>query len=156
MENRVSFSITTEVEQSILDAIAQIESDLPMLINLSAEDRHDLPKMGDKTLAFVTKSLEYAKQNPGVVPPFLNIPEFEKDVNAATSMSKILRPLKQLLERIDDTTMLTGSEAYSAALIFYGAVKGAAKADVGGMKTVYDDLQSRFPGRSKTAAPTQS
>ncbi|HUW06001.1 MAG TPA: hypothetical protein VMW01_07055 [Williamwhitmania sp.] len=156
MENRVSFSITPEVEQSILDAIAQIESDLPMLINLSAEDRHDLPKMGDKTLAFVTKSLEYAKQNPGVVPPFLNIPEFEKDVNAATSMSKILRPLKQLLERIDDTTMLTGSEAYSAALIFYGAVKGAAKADVGGMKTVYDDLQSRFPGRSKTAAPTQS
>jgi hypothetical protein len=156
MENRVSFSITIEVEQSILDAIAQIESDLPMLINLSAEDRHDLPKMGDKTLAFVTKSLEYAKQNPGVVPPFLNIPEFEKDVNAATSMSKILRPLKQLLERIDDTTMLTGSEAYSAALIFYGAVKGAAKADVGGMKTVYDDLQSRFPGRSKTAAPTQS
>lgn len=154
MENRVSFSITPEVEQGILDAIAQIESDLPMLINLSAEDRHDLPKMGDKTLAFVTKSLEYAKQNPGVVPPFLNIPEFEKDVNAATSMSKILRPLKQLLERIDDTTMLAGSEAYSAALIFYGAVKGAAKANVGGMKTVYDDLQSRFPGKSKVVTPS--
>lgn len=154
MENRVSFSITPEVEQGILDAIAQIESDLPMLINLSADDRHDLPKMGDKTLAFVTKSLEYAKQNPGVVPPFLNIPEFEKDVNAATSMSKILRPLKQLLERIDDTTMLAGSEAYSAALIFYGAVKGAAKADVGGMKTVYDDLQSRFPGKSKVVTPS--
>ncbi len=154
MENRVSFSITPEVEQGILDAIAQIESDLPMLINLSAEDRHDLPKMGDKTLAFVTKSLEYAKQNPGVVPPFLNIPEFEKDVNATTSMSKILRPLKQLLERIDDTTMLAGSEAYSAALIFYGAVKGAAKANVGGMKTVYDDLQSRFPGKSKVVTPS--
>jgi len=156
MENRVSFSITPEVEQSILDAIAQIENDLPMLINLSADDRHDLPKMGDKTLAFVTKSLEYAKQNSGIVPPFLNISEFEKDVIAATSMSKILRPLKQLLEKIDDTTMLTGSEAYSAALIFYGAVKGAAKADVGGMKTVYDDLQARFPGRSKTATPAQS
>jgi len=45
--------------------------------------------------------------------------------------------------------MQAGSEAYTASLIFYNAVKGAAKAGVPGMKTIYDDLQSRFPGRGK-------
>lgn len=156
MENRISITIEAADEKVILAAIATIESKLPMLINLSADNRHDLPKMGDKTLAFVTKSLEYATQNPTVVPTFLDVAEFNKDVIAVTSLSRILKPLNQLLEKIDDTTLLTGSEAYTEALVFYTALKGAAKAGVPGMKTVYDDLQARFPGRTKIATPKEA
>ena len=54
-----------------------------------------------------------------------------------------------MVEKLDDTTLLTGSEAYSAALVFYNALKGAAKAGEPGMKTVYADLQSRYPGRGQ-------
>jgi hypothetical protein len=110
-----------------------------------------LPKMGDKTLAFVTKALDYAKQNPTLAPAFLNVPEFEKDVTAVTSLNNVLRPLQQLTEKLDDTTLQAGSEAYAAALIFYTSVKSAAKAGVPGTKNIYDDLQARFPGRGKVA-----
>lgn len=129
---------------------------MSMLINLSVEDRHNLAKMGDKTLAFVTKSLEYAKQNPMVVTSFFDVAEFEKEVTTMNTLLRILKPMRQLLEEIDDTTLYVGSEAYTDALTFYTALKGAVKAGVPGMKTVYDDLQARFPGRGKGNTPPDS
>lgn len=150
MENRISIAINDEAIANITAAITTIEQNLPKLINLTVDERKSLPKMGDRTLAFVSKALEYTKQNSQIVPSFMEVAEFEKDVIAVTALSKVLIPLQQLTEKLDDTTMLAGSEAYSAALVFYNAVKGAAKAGVPGMKTVYDDLQVRFPGRGKT------
>jgi len=149
MENKVSVTISPEAITNINEAIAVIIDNLPGLINLREEERQALPKMGDKTVAFVSKNLEYAKQNPRVVPAFLDMIEFEKDVVAVNDLRKVLIPLQQLTEKLDDTVMQTGSEAYTAALIFYNALKGAAKAGEPGMKTVYDDLQARFPGRGK-------
>jgi len=149
MENRISVTISEEAQANILKALAVISQNLPELVNLSASDRQMLPKMGDKSVAFVNKNLEYAKQNPAIVPTFLDLVEFEKDTVAANSIKKVLIPMEQLLEKLGDTYLLAGSEAYMAALIFYTAIKGAAKAGVPGMKTIYDDLQSRFPGRGK-------
>ena len=151
MENKVSITLPAEAVAQINQALATIEKNLPALINLTAEERQSLPKMGDKTLAFVTKALEYAKQNPSVVPVFLNVPEFEKDVVGVTALNNILKPLQQLTEKLNDTTLEAGSEAYSSAFVFYTAVKGAAKAGIPGMKTINDDLQARFPGHSKGA-----
>ncbi|MBN2743987.1 MAG: hypothetical protein JXR39_08855 [Marinilabiliaceae bacterium] len=152
MENKVSITLAAAAITNITTALATIEKNLPALINLTADDRKALPKMGDKTLAFVSKALEYAKQNPTLVPTFLNMAEFEKDVTAASSLNTVLKPLQQLTEKLDDTTLQAGSEAYSAALVFYASIKSAAKAGVPGVKTINDDLQARFPGRSKTPA----
>ena len=150
MENKVSITIDEEAMTTISQALTAIRQNMPELINLKEEERHVLPKMGDKTVAFVNKTLEYAKQNPRVVPAFLDMVEFEKDVVAVTDFRKVLIPLQQLVEKLNDTTLQAGSEAYTAALIFYNAVKGATKAGEPGMKNVYDDLQSRFPGHIKT------
>jgi len=152
MDNRISVSISPDAVAAIKAAIDTIEKNLPTLINLTKEERHELPKMGDKTIAFVSKTLEYAKQNPKIVPAFLDLSEFEKDVNAVNSINKVLIPLQQLVEKLDDTALLAGSEAYSASLVFYNAVKGASKAGVPGTKIVFDDLQARFTDKSKVAA----
>ena len=150
MENKVSITIDEEAMTTISQALTAIRQNMPELINLKEEERHVLPKMGDKTVAFVNKTLEYAKQNPRVVPAFLDMVEFEKDVIAVNDFRKVLIPLQQLVEKLNDTTLQAGSEAYTAALIFYNAVKGATKAGEPGMKNVYDNLQSRFPGHTKT------
>jgi len=152
MENQISITISEEAVANINKAIATINENLPDLINLTVDDRHQLPKMGDKTLAFVNKSFEYASQNPNIVPSFLDLTEFAKDTAVVTSLKRILMPLEQLNEKLSDTNLLAGSEAYMAALVFYNAVKGAAKAGQPGMKNIYDDLQSRFPGRGGNKA----
>jgi hypothetical protein len=152
MDNKISVTLANEAQTAILQAIATIEKNLPFLINLTNEERQANPKMGDKSLAFVNKACEYAKQNPALVPVFLDIAEFEKDVAAANSLSNLLKPLAQLTEKLDDTTLQAGSEAYTAALIFYTAAKGAAKAGMPGIKSICDDLSTRFPGRSKASS----
>jgi len=156
MENKSSFVISQEAKANIDRAIETIIQNLPELINLTAGDRRSLPKMGDRSFSFVNKALEYAVQNPKVIPGFFDVSEFEKDTIGAADLKKILIPLHQLVEKLDDTALLTGSDALCSALVFYNALKGAAKAGQPGMKTVYTDLQNRYPGRGKVTRNTNA
>jgi hypothetical protein len=124
-----------------------ITANMPKLVSLTPEQRQTLPKMGDKTIAFVNKALGYARQNPKIVPAYLNMDEFAKDVDAVNKLFQVTTPIQKLSEEIDDTMMLAGSEAYAAALAFYTALKAAIAAGETGLKNVYDDMSARFPGR---------
>jgi len=108
MENKVSVTISDEAVTAINEAINTIIQNLPDLINLTYEERKSIPKMGDKTVAFVIKNLEYAKRNPRVVPEFLDMNEFEKDALAVSGLHGVLVPIQQLSEKLDDTTMQAG------------------------------------------------
>lgn len=152
MENKISVTVSPEVLVSVNKAIESIGQSFPFMINLTKDERKALLKMGDKSIAFVNKSMDYAKQNPSVIPVYLNMPEFEKDVVVVNALTSVKNSLLQIAEKLDDTALQAGSEAFNAALIFYTAVKGAAKAGEPGMKTIYADLQSRFPGRGVTTS----
>ena len=156
-QNFVSFQIPDTEMMEIKTAITILRSRLqPYLKSLSAEERHDLPKMGDKTVSFVKKALEYCTLNSEIVPAFLDVNAFKVDVQAVESIRAICQPLEQITEALNDTMLLSGSEAYSSALIFYNAAKSAAKTNITGAKSVVEDLSSRFPGRSKGSAASVS
>ena len=57
----------------------------------------------------------------------------------------------QLLEKIEDTQLLAGSEAYVSGLAFYKLVSAAAEAGVPGADAVSDLLRARFAGQGGTA-----
>jgi hypothetical protein len=145
LDNLVAVQIPPADLESIRTKVAEIESLLnPYLISLSPQKRKELPKMGEGTGPFVNKALEYAKTNPQIVPPFVNISSFDIDVSAVTVLNTILRPLQQLVSKLDDTIVLSGSEAYVAALNVYHSVKQASKTNVAGTKTIFEDLKVRF------------
>ena len=154
LENNISIQIDPTSLERIIAAVNIISAEMPYLLNLTVDDRKSLLKMGDKTVSFVSKALEYAKQNPQAVPSFLDVTEFEKDVTLVNSLLKVKYPLQQILEKVDDTSMIAGSEAYAAALVFYNSAKAASKAGVPGLKSVVDDLSSRFPGRGSVSTAT--
>lgn len=57
------------------------------------------------------------------------------------------------MEKVDDTIMAAGSDAYHIALTFYNSVKNAANAGVPGTDNIYNDLKERYNtarGRSVT------
>jgi hypothetical protein len=123
------------------------------LKTLSPEDRQELPKMGNKTVVFVQKALDHCKQNPELVPPFLNVDELAVDVKAVESIRSLYQPLLQITEALADTMTLSGSEAYSGALIFYSSIKSAKKSKIAKAEVIYDDLSARFPkgaGKART------
>ncbi|MDR2130307.1 MAG: hypothetical protein LBP56_03935 [Odoribacteraceae bacterium] len=135
------------------EVLAQVQSHIdlalgllsPYLLTLTLEERHILPKMGDKTLGFVEKALDYARHYPRLCPSYLDISAFGVDMTDATGLRAVYISAKQLSDGIDDTVMVAGSEAYRAALVFYKAVKAAAALDIPGAKEVYNDLKARFP-----------
>jgi hypothetical protein len=129
--------------QTQINAVISLLS--PYVLPLTPEERHTLPKMGDKTLSFVEKAKDYAHQYPQLCPSYLNVTGFDIDMADATGLRTIHISAKQLSDNIDDTVMVAGSEAYQAALVFYSAVKAAAVQDIPGAKEVYRDLKSRFP-----------
>lgn len=160
-QNLVSFQLPESDMAEVTAAIATLKAKLlPNLKTLSADERHEMPKMGDKTVPFVQKALEYCKSNADIVPPFLDVDAFKTDVNAVVSIRSIFQPLSQITDALNDTMLLSGSEAYAGALILYNAAKSAAKSNISGAKNVYDDLSARFPGRPKgtpaNAAATQA
>jgi hypothetical protein len=59
-ENRVNASLGDTERTAILGVIANLKSSLPFLIDLTPEERRALPKLEDKSRAFVTKGLEVA------------------------------------------------------------------------------------------------
>jgi hypothetical protein len=144
--NRYSSVIPPEVAEQAKDFFHQGAQVLaPYLINLTPDERIQLPKMGDKSVPFVTKGLEYL-QIPGTpTPPYINGEELGIDLNAHETLRQIRQIAQPIVDMLDDTMLLCGSEAYVAVLAFYTYLKGAAKMNVPGAKTIYDDLSTRFP-----------
>lgn len=144
-ENRVAIQIPADDLKKVLDLLKQAEDILkPYLIALTPEERKKLPKMGDKTIPFVEKVTEYAKSNPEFVPSYMNVQNLEIDFQAVSDLTLMIRPTDQLASSLNDTTLLAGSEAYSSALVYYNAVKQAARNNVPNAKTIFDDLKKRF------------
>ena len=117
----------------------------PYMLALTAAERQGMPKMGEKTIAFVEKAHGFAKQNPNLVPAYLEMDAFDIDFGDAHGLWKLHNLVSQLETVIDDTEMTAGSEAYQAALIFYKSVKMAAAQNIPGAKAVYEELKTRFP-----------
>jgi hypothetical protein len=116
---------------------------------LTPQERHDLPKMGPKTLEFVEKCYEFAEANPNLRPAYLNMNEFKIDFSDAHNLYLTVNKATQLLENLSDTQLAAGSEAYQSSLMFYNAVKNAAANDISGAKAVYEELRKRYPGKKR-------
>jgi hypothetical protein len=146
-QNQIAVSIPTADLAEIHGAIDTLRTKLlPHLKTLSAQDRQELPKMGDKTVAFVQKAYEYGAKNKELVPSFLDFEAMAMDVNAVNSLRELSQDLVPITDAVNDSLILSGSEAYQGALVFYHNVKTAAKAKALNAGTIYNDLSTRFPG----------
>ncbi|MFH0977334.1 MAG: hypothetical protein V1874_16260 [Spirochaetota bacterium] len=149
-QNLVSVGFSEEEAATINAAILSLkETLLPKLKTINADEKKDIPKMGDKTVAFVQKALEQCEANPELVPPFLDVKEFKADFAAVENLRQIAASLGQIIDGCLDTITLAGSDSFSAALMFYDAIKSAKKTNVLKAGAIYEDLSTRFPGARK-------
>jgi hypothetical protein len=146
--NKISFAPSADEMQALLAALQGLMDKLePLLVDLNVEERHGLPKMGTRTVEFVGKALEYARDNPEFWPAYFDVDEFARDLAAIDKLRALQRPLNHLADMVDDSLLLSGSEAYAAALSFYLSIKAAAKRGLTGAALIADDLGTQFAGR---------
>lgn len=106
--NQISATLTQADRDAALAAITTLKEKLPFLIDLTTEERKALPKMGDKSRAFVSKALEVATQNPDFLPRSFDLEEMRKDVQLFEAMYPIVMAMTQLQELLDDTYVTVG------------------------------------------------
>jgi hypothetical protein len=152
-ENRVSVVFSDEDVKAIQDAVNILNQKLlPFLIKVGPEERRMIPKMGDKTVSFVTKAAEYASSNPALVPQFIDVEEIKKDVSLVSVLRTIAGPLDTISDLLNDTMLVAGSEAYCSALAFYSSVKFAARMNQPGAEVIFNELKQQFPRTSGKVA----
>ena len=145
-DNRISAEVTAANKTAILTKLTEINALLPFLINLTKDERMALPKLGSNSLAFDEQCAGYMATAPNLVPPFVDPAEVAKDRALRLVLADLFREVKKLCEKLDDSLLLVGNEIWMADLSFYQTVRQAARRDVPGADTIYDDLKERFPG----------
>jgi len=153
--NNISAEITSETVEFLIQKIKEMEAKLPFVINLSTEEIRSLPKMGDKTIAFVEKAIEFAVQNPSFLPPFVDVNELKKDLELAKKLKSFINVLEPFSERVTDTYLAVGAEAFMAARVFYTSSKAALQAGLPGANTIVDELGKRFSKRRHDGKETE-
>jgi hypothetical protein len=66
----------------------------------------------------------------------------------------VYNSLKQLVDNLSDTLMLSGHEAYAQALLYYASVKMAAKLGDQDAKSIQEDLGKRFAPQGRRSKGT--
>jgi hypothetical protein len=145
--------VLSQVQAKIQEALTLLT---PYILALTPSERQGIPKMGEKTISFVEKAYDFARQNPNLAPPYLEMTAFGTDFADAHGLWTLHNMVLQLEEGVGDTEMAAGSEAYQAALVFYKSVKMAAAQDIPGAKAVYEELKTRFPGGKRKTGEAET
>lgn len=157
MENRIDFHLT-EAEQAQLkqhlDGILAILN--PQAVTLSDDDRKTLAKMSDGTQPFVEKALGFMQTAPDFKPAFVNTTDAQTDLNAYKLAKQYVTQARDIVRILEDISMLSGSEAYTAALAYYKSVQFHDKQNQAGAKAVANELSLRFVKSGKPTAKIPS
>lgn len=150
-DNRIDATLAPADTTTVMDAINTIRTKLPFLLDLTVDERRSLPKMGDKSRAFVSQALEIAKQNQDILPRSFSVEEMTRDVELANALQPVMIALTQLQELVEDTYMQVGSEAYTAALLVYQYARAGGQGEA--LDGLLDALGQRFARKSRPSTP---
>lgn len=152
--NRLSLDITdAQKAQVTTDTNKLAGSTGGFNVVVDKEELKSLPKISDGRIPFVEKAVQYAVSNAEFLPPFADVPEFQKDFKTFMDLRELARPLKQIIDNLENSMMVSGSEAYEAARNYYKSVQFQAKMGVPGAQTIFDDLRRLFETKSTTPTP---
>ena len=153
-KENISFELTQEAYDQIAQSIRALDSLLIFAVNLTPEERKTYQTMGDKTIAFVEKTVQYADERPDLAPPYLDILEFKRDLKLARQLRELLIMVEPVVEKISDSYLAAGTDAYDAARKMYSFIKAASGSGAPGSDTIAAELKKRYVRRK--ASPQEN
>lgn len=155
LNNRVSATATAAQVTAVKAAFQTILTNLPFLVGLTADERKSLNSIDVNNKAFTEDAINAGINNPTLIPSYLSLANMQNDLTLFSQLDEISGIATQLCERIEDTKMLAGSEAYTVALALYKSFGAAADAGVQGTDSIVDQLKKRFASNNGTIPSVQ-
>ena len=151
--NRINTTATAAQVTAVKTALQTIAANLPFLVGLTTEERIALPSINVSNKAFTEDAINAGVNNPTLIPSYVSVVNMKNDMLLFTQLDEIIMMTKQLLEKMEDTQLLAGSEAYTSALTLYKLFGSAADAGVAGTDAIVTQLKQRFAGQGGSAIP---
>ena len=145
--NRLNVTATPAQITAVKAAIQTINTNLPFLIGLTSDERIALPAIDVNNKAFTEDAINAGVNNAALLPAYVNVANMQSDLDLFTQLDEIIGLMNQTLEKLDDTQLLAGSEAYTNGLTLYKLFGSAADAGMPGADAIVKQLQSRFAGQ---------
>lgn len=149
-QNLIQLTLTPEDYAAIDDALATLETRLSSLIDLSADERRSIVRMGEKSEAFCRQTLMAMDENRKLIPESVGLDDARGDLAQLDVLRSRTLRLQRLAGRCEDTTTALGSDIMSTALEGYGLLKMLGKGS--GLAPLRETIASRFSRRSRVAA----
>ena len=155
MSSLISQTLPATDLNDVMLAIQTIRTKLPFLLDLTNQQKQELPKMDDGRAPFVLKAINYANTVPAIVPPLVSAAEMQKDLLLFGQLTQIKMELDRLAEEVTDTATAAGVDAYTASLVIYEMAKMAQRLGLPGVDAIVNDLKTLFENQGGTTpAPT--
>ena len=145
-QNIIDITFENDALADIDGALGILHMRLGGLVALDAVKRRRLHKMGDKSEAFCRQTLSVVAQNPQIVNPSLGLAGAQADLAALDALRPRRQRIQKLVERMQDTETLLGSDVMATALEAYGLLKVSGKSQ--GLSTLRAGLSTRFKAKS--------
>lgn len=110
--------------------------------------------MGNKSQAFVRKALELVQQDDSCLPRSFEVAEMQHDVHLFDALQGVAMSLSTLAEAVNDTLMMAGNEAYTAALVVYKSAKDNGRGAA--LNGHLDEMGKRFAKKAREPKPIES
>jgi hypothetical protein len=148
MSNHKQLTTTLSEQElgEILTMIAALKAKFDFLITLTAQERRELPKLGDRSIGFEEKCAGHMSSHPEFLPGFVSLDEINQERALRNQLMRCFLPLQGLSTAMEDTLMAVSSEIWLADLAFYHNAQDAAHRRLPGAEAICNDLSSRFPG----------
>ena len=152
--NEVLSKSICEKVSALETALASIQDDLASALQefydisgertLSDSDRRRLLGSGVRRYGFFDKVSDVALANTDFAPPFLNPVTLKDLIRHIETLRNISTTLQQLTRLNSDLLLTAGDDAFRMALIYYNAVRDAARLRVPGASGIFETLRLFF------------
>jgi hypothetical protein len=131
-------STMTEIENIIRDKA----------VNLTPKQRRSYGRAAYELEVWVDKAYDHMKQDPQLVPSYIDINEHTADIITHRALNPRIARLNGLLQSLEDTNRLLGSDLYNNSLAYYRNLREAAKVNAIGASAKYSDLKTAVSGQA--------
>lgn len=159
--NRVQRCISAAEFTTITGLMNELERLLlPYTVGLTPEERMSLPKINVDNRMFIQDCINEMKlpASNGFLPAYFKPIDIEADLTMFDQCENLATRLTSLAGKVDNTRLLSGSEAFTSMLTFKRLADAAEAAGVPGADQTARKLRERFQGqgvsgKSNTTTP---
>jgi hypothetical protein len=129
--------------EKLLSELDRLEARSEFLVELSLDERCALPKLDEDREQFTRRALDLAREHPELLPAHVDPDRMLKGLAFRKRALELFERSNKVTERLDDSIVASGSEAYVTALNVLQSLASRAEVDPS-LKEELEELQRLF------------